>query len=293
MTAPRKSTLYVATSVEDALAALASTDQRAEVLAGATWVMRSDLRGDDVSTHYVSVGAIADLRSISIDATELRIGACVTHTALAEALRDIPDLEAIQFAASKSANPSIRNAATVGGNICSAGFPAADLATALLGLDAMVELRWVERHERLPLSDFFRNWDRDCRGGLLTEIVVPRSERPSSHSRLPMRKAGDYPVAIVSVSVDLSPAGVVRDARVSVGSVEHLPRRWCSFEKALEGHSLDAGHAFELSKTHLAEFAARDGLEAPGWYRVKVLPSLVRKAILQIQTSKKGGFDDR
>jgi carbon-monoxide dehydrogenase medium subunit len=89
-------------------------------------------------------------------------------------------------------------------------------------------------------------------------------------------------VAIVSVSVERE-GGRVGSARIAVGSVEPLARRWSSLEQALAGGALDPDLAAERARERLGDFTGREGVEAPGWYRAEVLPGLVRSAFRQIQ----------
>ena len=81
------------------------------------------------------------------------------------------------------------------------------------------------------------------------------------------------------MAVTLNASGVVNSAKVAVGSVEPTARRWQELEADLINHPLDPQHAADKAESHCGAFRARDGVEAPGWYRVKVLPSLVRKAV--------------
>jgi carbon-monoxide dehydrogenase medium subunit len=97
--------------------------------------------------------------------------------------------------------------------------------------------------------------------------------------RLPLRRAGDYPVAIVSIAAALGRDGLVASARVAVGSVEPAARRWRQLEADLIGRSLDSGWAAGKAESYSEDFRGRDGVEVPGWYRVKVLPILVRRAV--------------
>jgi carbon-monoxide dehydrogenase medium subunit len=113
---------------------------------------------------------------------------------------------------------------------------------------------------------------------LLTKIVVPRSGHKTAHSRLPLRKAGDYPVAIVSLSVDVDPTNQVRKARIAIGSVEMAARRWERLETALVGRVLDPALAADIAADLADEFTGRESVEVPAWYRVRVLPGLVRRA---------------
>lgn len=245
--------------------------------------MRAPLRQESHQLSYVAISKIAALRELSIGDREVSIGSCVTHAELAAALASIPDCQALALAAGKAANPAIRQVATVGGNLCATNFAAADLVPALLCLDAEIEMQGPRSAERIPLSRFLEIRASLAPGQLVNRVVVPRAPRRSVHVRLPLRKAGDYPVAIFSLAVTLDASGAVTGAGAAVGSVEQTARRWHELEDELIGRRLDPAHAAERAESHRATLRARDGIEAPGWYRVKVLPSLVRKAVTTLR----------
>ena len=279
MTPSSRPSLYVAPSLAHALDALAERGADGAPLAGGTWIMRAPLRHEPKSPAYVGLGRVAELGQIEIDDDRVVIGAGVTHARLAEALRDVLDLQGLAAAAGRSANPAVRRAATVGGNLCTAGFAAADLVPVLLCLEAEVDVASRAGVQRLRLETFLAARDTLEPGRLLTQIRVPRSSARSAHARLPLRKAGDYPVAILSMSVTHDSTGRVERARVAVGSVEPVARRWPGLEAALTGAALDVASA-ERAATDLAgEFDGREGVDVPGWYRVAVLPALARRAV--------------
>lgn len=267
----------VASSVQEAVDALADG---ALPLAGATWILRAPLRGEPMAAHYVAIGAISELREFEVGPEGVTIGACVTHAALADAIAGIDGLEALATAASKSANPGVRNMATVGGNVCTEDFAAADLVPALLALAADVELTSASGTERIELSDFLGN-RADRVGALLTRIHIGALPSRSAHARLTMRAAGDYPVANVSIAVQLEGRQVTA-ARIAVGSVEPVARRWPELEDRLSGQGLDPAGAGQAAKELARGFDARDGVEAKGWYRASVLPVLVERAMTEL-----------
>ena len=240
--------------------------------------MRAPLREERHDLSYVAISKIASLRELSVGEREVSIGACVTHAEIARELTSVPDCRALALAAGNAANPAIRQVATIGGNLCAANFAAADLVPALLCLDAEIELHGPGGAEQIPLSRFLEIRTSLAPGRLVRRVIVRRTPRRSVHVRLPLRKAGDYPVAIFSLAVTLDAAGVVTSASAAVGSVEAAARRWHELEAELIGHPLDPAHAAEKAEHHCATLRARDGVEAPGWYRLKVLPNLVRKA---------------
>jgi aerobic carbon-monoxide dehydrogenase medium subunit len=283
---PAKRSLHIARSVTEALEARARLGENAEFFAGGTWIMRADRREEFEDRHYISIGGIEALAGISISKDEVVIGASASHAELAAALTEVAGLRALHAAAAKSANPAIRNLATVGGNICTGGFAAADLVPALLCLSASLEFSGADGVERVPLETFLKTRSAVLPGRILTRVFVPRKPRRSAHTRLPLKKAGDYPVAIVSASLALGENGTVEDAVIAVGSVEHSARRWTSLETAIRGRRPTPSDVVTLARETAGEFQGRDGVEAPGWYRVKVLPELARRAFEDLAERK-------
>jgi carbon-monoxide dehydrogenase medium subunit len=277
------SSFYVAVSVADAVAALAERGLAGVPMAGATWIMRAPLRHEGMEKSYVAISTIEELRRIEISDREIVIGACVTHAELADALASVPQCRALAQAAGSSANPAIRQVATIGGNLCTSAFSAPDLVPALICLGAETEFETARGSERVSVERFLEMRAGMEPGWLLRRVIVPRRPVSSAHIRLPLRKAGDYPVAIVSLAVALGAEGVVENARIAVGSVEAVARRWPGLEAALTGQAFDPHRAAEQAQDLCAEFVGRDGIDAPGWYRLKVLPSLVRRAVQAAQ----------
>lgn len=273
---------YAASSLPAALDALAECGAEGAPLAGGTWIMRAPIRHERLKSAYVGLAGVPELTRIEETDGMLAIGAGVTHSALAAAVADRPELRVLAEAAGRSANPAIRRAATVGGNLCTTEFAAADLVPALLCLDADVEIASRGGTERLPLAAFLSLRHSLEPGRLLTRVSVPRSGTVSAHARLPLRKAGDYPTAIVSLSITRDTAGRIAQARIAVGSVETVARRWTRLEAALAGAPLDGEQAHRTATELADEFVGRDGVEAPGWYRVSVLPVLVRRAVIAL-----------
>ncbi|MHC2336889.1 FAD binding domain-containing protein [Bradyrhizobium sp. USDA 4454] len=277
--------IYVAPSLTAALDALSEHGAAGAPFAGGTWIMRSPLRHQPLKTHYVAIGRIAEMTAVRIGSDAIEIGAAVTHAALAAALAGHPELAGLAAAAGHSANPAIRAMATIGGNLATSEFAAADCVPALLCLDADVEISDRGGREYLSLTDFLNIRSTLAPGRLVTRIILPRIERKTAHVRLPLRRSGDYPVAIVSMSVSLDAASRVQAARIAVGSIEATARRWPRLEAALLGRPLDAAEAARGAAELSDEFAGRDSVDAPAWYRVSVLPGLVRRAAIAALSS--------
>jgi aerobic carbon-monoxide dehydrogenase medium subunit len=266
-----------AATVDQAVSALAEGDGRPKLMAGATWLMRAPLRGEALAESVILISGIAELREIDIGDGRISIGACVTHAELAQAMSTLDEFQGLADAAGNSANPAIRSVATVGGNLCTSAFAAADLVPALLCLDAEIEYRSIDGTSSISLKEFLRT-RTELAPGLVTQVHVPRDKFRSAHARLPLRKVGDYPVAIVSMKAERKDDGSFHRLRIAVGSVEETARRWHALESLIEERAAALSDIGAMAAEAAREFSGRDGIEAPGWYRVQVLPALVRRA---------------
>lgn len=275
-------------SVEEALRDLAVADGDAVAVAGATWVMRGALRHERQPGRFVALNRIPDFARLDATEAEVSIGPLATHDGLARSLPPTVGLRALRDAAGRSANPGVRRIATIGGNISTSAFAASDFAPALLCLDARIEIADAEGSRALSIEDFLAGRSAFEQPWLVTRIIVPSTERRSAHERLPMRQAGDYPCAIVSVSVELDDAGLTRDIRIGVGAVEAVARRWHGLEQALSGLPPAPDQAEQAARDLVTDFTGRDAVDAPGWYRTSVLPVLVRRAFATIQADLTG-----
>jgi carbon-monoxide dehydrogenase medium subunit len=265
-------------SIEAAVDELASLGQYGAALAGATWVMRAPLRREPFRPRYVALCRIDELRHMR-GGDPTVIGSLVTHAGLASL--DGP-LAGLGEAARCSAFPSVRNIATLGGNLCADPFPEADLVPALLAGEARVDVASPAGRDSVELEAFLAARPRPA-GELVVGVTVPAPPgRRSAFERLTVRGGGEYAVASVAVALDLDTHGVVSAARVAVGGVNQVARRLVPAEAALTGRRVDAEVAAEAGSAAVERLSARDGVDAPGWYRLAVLPALLRRALLRL-----------
>jgi xanthine dehydrogenase YagS FAD-binding subunit len=131
-------------------------------------------------------------------------------------------------------------------NRCIAVHPS-DMCVALAALDAVVETQSRGGARRIAMHDFHRlpgttpQRDTELRHDeLVTAVTLPPSPF-AEHSRyLKVRDRASYAFALVSVAAALDLDGDrVRDARIVLGGVAHMPWRARDAEHALVGHALD------------------------------------------------------
>lgn len=280
------STFLSPDTIGQAVSLLRDLDSAGVPMAGATWIGRAAVRCEMPPPTYVCLAGIAPLHEIRIDAHQASIGSLATHAGIAEGLSGCNDLRALAMAAGKSATPAIRRAATIGGNICTTAFAPADLVPPLLALDAEVEMQGESGMTVLPVAEFIRQRGQRAPCDLVCRIVIPRTTRRSAHARLTLRQTGEYPVAHVSIAVAMDAMGRIAEAAIAVGSVEATARRWPGLEAAVVGMAPDPAEMKKIAATHLKDFKGRDAVDAPGWYRERVLPGLVARAFQALGDSE-------
>ncbi|MCD6673410.1 MAG: xanthine dehydrogenase family protein subunit M [Burkholderiaceae bacterium] len=232
---------------------------------------------------------IEGLGGIRTEGNEIRIGATTTVSEIRRnaALAGIAPV--LVEAAEHFASEQIRNAASVGGNLCNAS-PAGDLSPPLLVLDASVELAcWHDdavQTRRVPLERFFLAPGKTVKRAeeLLTAVVF---DRPAGDFVARFRKSGPRPALEIStVSVALGArvaAGRLSQVRVAMGSVAPTPLRARHVEAALEGKPI---HASAVASTIAAavDAAAQDAkpiddVRASAWYRSHLVRVFVEEVL--------------
>lgn len=264
------------TVLDEALQVLA---RGATVLAGGTDHYAARV-GKPLGEPILDITAIRGLRRIEESREHWRIGAATTWTDVLEA--KLPAVfDGLKLAAREIGGLQIQNSGTLAGNLCNAS-PAADGVPALLAMDASVELASARGLRVLPLAEFITGPRKTGRRSdeLLTAILVPKPEHEArSHFlKLGARKYLVISIAMASVVVEHA-AGVVRRARVAVGSCSPVALRLHALEDALRGQPLDLGLADIPTAAHLAPLMPIDDVRASGAYRRDAALTVVRRTL--------------
>lgn len=118
-----------------------------------------------------------------------------------------------------------------------------DMAVAMAALDAEVVVLGVDGERTVPIADFYRlpgdEPHRDTtlqHGELVTAVQLPELPFATRSTYWKVRDRASYAFALVSVAaaVDLD-GDTVRDARIALGGVAHMPWRARLAEDALRG----------------------------------------------------------
>lgn len=270
-------TYYLPQSLPEALGLLERHGPELLVMAGGTIAM--PLINDGLSLPETVMG----LRRAGLDRIErvgdtLRIGATATLTQLLQQ----SDVAILREAAANTASWSIRNLATVGGNLFTPP-PGGDVAVALLALDARVTIASPKGERVLPLADFYTGFltNQLAADELLIELAVPIRPEPAAFIKFGRKRANTPAVVTVAARLEWND-GRVSEARVALGAVGPHPIRAWQAEQVLLGTTLDAEAiaAASVAATEESE-PFTDGI-ATDWYRRRMVGLFVSRTLEQL-----------
>jgi CO/xanthine dehydrogenase FAD-binding subunit len=281
------------TRLQQALAALAQRGG-ATVLAGGTDLMPQTQAGKVKPARVLlNIRRIEGLDGVHVEGPRLVLGTRVSVTTLLAHPLVRQHAPLLTQAAGKFASDQIRNAATIGGNVCNAS-PAGDLLTPLLALDAEIELARLSDHggvleRRVPIDGFFTGPGRTVREPheLLTALGVPPAQ-PDQVVRFykgGTRQALDISSISIALVARRGDDGLLRDVRLALGAVAPTPIRARAAEAALEGRRLDAATIAAAAEAAAAEAKPIDDVRASAWYRRELLRNMTARMLTDVAQS--------
>jgi carbon-monoxide dehydrogenase medium subunit len=207
------------TSGADAAAA-ASGDAR--YLAGGQSLIQAMKLRLSQSERLIDLGAIADLKGISVGGGAVTIGAMATHASVAASADVRRVVPALAELAGGIGDPMVRNMGTLGGSIANAD-PAACYPAAVLGLGATVKTN----QRTIPGDAFFTGLFETALkpGELITAVTFPAAQKAAYVKY----KQPASRFALVGVFVSQGAGGV----RVAVTGVKSCVFRATPIEEAL------------------------------------------------------------
>ncbi len=243
------------------------------VMGGGTTVMPMINSGDHDIETLVSLRQLA-LNEVTVSKNGIvTIGACTPISALAKQEK----LSFLKGAIDSFGSPAIRNMATVGGNLF-VQRPAGDLAVCLVALDATATIA-MGASKRVEAVNLLVQ--RGLKPGeVVTEVSFALPEPGSFKYRKAGRRALNTPSIVTVAAVVPIVNGRVKDCRIALGAVVARPSRAPHVEQLLEGRELNAQSVMAAAEAAASDIEPVDDAVASAWYRARVTPVHIRRAIL-------------
>lgn len=268
-----------ATSIDEAVTALAEHGDDAKVMAGGHSLLPLMRLRLAVPSVLVDLNGVDELRYIHDRGDYLAVGAMTRYADLetSELIRGRAPLLAESI--SLVGDVQVRNRGTLGGAVAHAD-PAGDMPTIVLALGATIVARGKNGERTIRADDFFEDiFTSTLRSDeVLTEIRIPVQPNAVGNYQKFRRRAIDW--AMVGAAVNLTRSnGRVDYARVVLTNVARTPVRARAVEEVLAGQTINSDLIARASE------AAEQGLDPSGdvyaspEYKRHLAQVLTRRAI--------------
>jgi carbon-monoxide dehydrogenase medium subunit len=275
-------------SVAEALRMLQRDRGRARIVAGGTDVVVAGGEGVRVLIDITRAG----LSYIRSKPGALAIGATATLAEIEEsALLCRLAGGIIPRAAATCGSTTIRNMATLGGNLANAS-PAADMAVPLLALEASAVVAEARGRRKLPLAEYLVGASAGrFSNSILVEVTLPAPPGGKccgwSFQKLG-RTALDISLVSVAAGLKLDTRGRVKWARIALGSVAPTALRAETAEQLLAGRTPDAVAIAEAAAEVARAARPITDVRASAEYRREMSAVLARRAFEECMAAAGG-----
>jgi aerobic carbon-monoxide dehydrogenase medium subunit len=269
-----------ASSVDEAVSALAEHGDEAKVLAGGHSllpIMKLRLAYPEL---LVDVGRVDELKGVCEDGSVLSIGAATTHQDVLSNDLVRQHCPILAEVTKMVGDPQVRHRGTIGGAIAH-GDAAGDLPAVLLALGGEVVAQGPAGRRTIPARDLFVDYLETALAPdeLLVEVRVPKLGDGWSGSYQKFSRVLQAWAIVGSCALVRRENGAIAEARIGLTHMGAVPVRAAATEEALSGASTDAvaeaaGHAADDTdppadnnaqpdyRRHLARVLTRRALEA-------------------------------
>jgi len=255
-----------------------------QVVAGGTDVIPRMRRNLFSASILVDASNVTELGFIEEKDDQIVIGAMTTHQEIADSALIQSANPALAAAAASVGCHQTRHRGTLGGNLANAS-PAADTVPALLAFDAQIWLLRKDGGRSMPLGEFLVGPGKTklVPGELIHSVTFSRLSGSwgTAYQKLGKRNGMAISVVGVAAAVVLDPAGVVRDARVALGSVAPTVVRSAGAEKMLIGREASPRAVQDAADAVIADISPISDVRSTAEYRRHAARILTRRVLLQ------------
>jgi carbon-monoxide dehydrogenase medium subunit len=267
-------------SISEAVALLSDLGEEARPLSGGhSLIPMMKLRLARPS-DLVDLGAIAELKGIREDGSDIVIGATTTqHDVIGSALI-AAKAPILAEAALVIADPQVRYLGTVGGNVAN-GDPGNDMPAVMLCLGATYQLVSKAGERRVAARDFYHGayFTALEPGEIVAAIRIPLPQAGHGYAYEKLkRKIGEYATAAAAVVLTMA-AGRATSCSIGLTNVGETPLWAEEAARILIGSILDAATVKRAVGAAEAITAPASDTRGPAQYRTKMAGVMLARAL--------------
>ncbi|MCX6054606.1 MAG: FAD binding domain-containing protein [Chloroflexi bacterium] len=274
---------FVISNISEAVRLVSKNDGTIKVIAGGTDLLLEIERGVHPEiTDIVDISRVEGADQITIDQNGvIHLGYLVTHAHCIKSEYIRNSAKCLFEACNQVGSPQIRNRGTVVGNVVT-GSPANDTISALMVLDANIEVMSIRGERTIGISDFYSGVRKN--NLLKDEIVTGISfmglgnEYQSSFYKHALRRA--QAISLLNISVVLKMNNdIVDEARIALGAVKPTVIRAKKTEEFLKGKIISTEILIEAGNLAAEETSPISDIRSSASYRKKMVAVLLKRAI--------------
>jgi carbon-monoxide dehydrogenase medium subunit len=280
-----------ASSLEEAISALAASNGEAKLLAGGHSLLPLMKLRLAEPAQLIDIGNLKDsLAYVRSENGEVAVGALTTHHTLetsGELRRRVP---VVSEAAGLIGDVQVRNRGTIGGSLAHAD-PGADLPAVMLALGATFVAQGPGGRRSIDAADFFVD--------LLTTALRPdevlvevrlsalQARSGSAYKKFEQPASG-YAIVGAAAVVRLGEGDRVEEARVALTGVSGKPYRAAGVEQALAGQAASAEAVAAAAEKAADGVDVAGDLHASSEYRAHLARVFARRALEEAVARARG-----
>ena len=276
-------------SVSEAVGLLGSLGEDARPLAGGHSLIPMMKLRLATPAHLVDLGAIADLKGIRADGSDIVIGAMTTQHELIGSDLLSQKLPLLRETSLLIADPQVRYVGTLGGNVAN-GDPGNDMPAVMQCLGATYHVAGKGGERRIAAREFYQGayFTALEAGEVLTaiRIPVPPAGHGAAYEKL-KRKIGDYATAAAAVVLTLS-GGNVATCSIALTNVGETPLWAEDAAKILVGSTLDAATVKKAVAAAEAITSPASDRRGTPQYRTKMAGVMLSRALARAAKRARG-----
>lgn len=250
-------------------------------VAGGTNVLVDLHRAKIRPAALVDLSRLDEWKEIKLNNGVLEIGSLVTHAQLASnSLLDGP-LAGLRTAAGMVGGPQIRNRGTLAGNLQSAS-PAADTATPLLALGAVLTLVSANGHREVAADKFFTGPGKTVLEPFELVSKVTIKTNPAAKSvfyKIGKRNAMAISLINLAACLESDSEGKCVNVGIALGAVAPTPVRAKQVEAFLLGKKIDEAVILKAQELVEGDISPISDIRAEAGHRRHLAKVLVKRAL--------------
>lgn len=272
-------------NLEHALRNLNEHAGDATVIAGGTDLMIKIRSGELSKKHVLDISRLDELRQVKRLDDSLRIGSALSFSEIIANENIRKYAPTLVEAAAAVGSPQIRNVGTIGGNIANAS-PAADSFPALMVHNARVTVKSADKTRVEPLNSIVvAPYKTTLRPNeLITDVTIENMPRGYKHSFQRIARRNSLSIARINGAAFgvLDEEGLIKEVRISAGSITPGPSRQITAEESLLGARPTLAAFVAAAELIAGDMVRQSGVRSSTEYKEPAVQGLTIKLLMDV-----------